>query len=1117
VRARLLATLVVAAVGAGCCDAARAAVSDPSCGRMLVVTRAGGVLYPLAHPFLREGSDSVTAGGARWVAGRDYVLDRLRGELRLLREVAPGETLAVHACWLLTPPPVELQLERYRPPAARGDAPRDSATAPSPPRPGLARDPSAAAPAGAALAITGNKTLAVDFGSNQDAFLRQSLDLAVSGTLAPDVRLTGVLSDRNTPLTAAGSTQDLQALDQVRLELSAPAGTAALGDVTVETTRGEFARVERRLQGVRGMWKAGGARFDLAAAGAPGEFHRLQIVGVEGRQGPYTLTDRAGQPGISVVAGSEVVTLDGVRLARGEGADYAIEYETARLTFTNRRPISSASRITVEYQYAVNRYRRNFAAAGGGWQGRDWHAHTQVLAEGDDRARALDVALDAPDRVLLAFAGDSARNALRSGVSDQGGDYDTVRVDTAGVVYVYAGPGAGRFAVSFAPVGAGRGDYEEFPVPGGIAYRFVGAGRGTHRVGRLLPLPESHLLWGAGGGGRVGPVSLELEGAVSRLDRNTFSALDDGDNLGGAARVRAGVEGETGPRWLGRTGLAVEARSVGRRFEPFGRLERPFGEEAWGLPAGADVDRQRRVEVRTFARGPSYGEIRLGAGALKTPAGFAGRRREASWQRDGALVTRLSYEGASGEQSGATYGRGSRDRAVADLRVRFGWLEPGVRAESDARRFPADSAAVGVRLRAAGAEIAGGRRLPVRAALGWEVRRDADWSAGGWVDRSETRIVRGRVETPETRAASAAVRYERRLLEPLADPRRTRSDLGSVRVRGEDRARGLSVAAGVELTSEGENRRERRVVFAGAGRGAYDALGNFTGTGDYTVAIVTTADVDRVSRASTSARLGWQFGRSAAWRGSRAEFDFETEARRRGELALSDPVLAPRAALDDPGLSRGSVLQRLEVDLAPGSRAAAFRLRAERRVTADRSFSNFAQAQDVRNASLRWRVQPAPGWSGESEARWRRGSARQALAGGGSLDRGLEERVVATRITFTPGAALRAAWVLDGGWSRPTGSAAEWSRTLRLGPDLGVAAGARGHVDLSLRRGFAAGPRVQTLLPTADPAGMPVWEASGRFDYRVHENTTAGISVTASEHAGRRALVNGRAEVRAFF
>ena len=61
----------------------------------------------------------------------------------------------------------------------------------------------------------------------------------------------------------------------------------------------------------------------------------------------------------------------------------------------------------------------------------------------------------------------------------------------------------------------------------------------------------------------------------------------------------------------------------------------------------------------------------------------------------------------------------------------------------------------------------------------------------------------------------------------------------------------------------------------------------------------------------------------------------------------------------DIGLARGSVLQRFETEIAPGSRAGAVRLRAERRVTADRSFANFAQSQDDRNLSLRWRTRPA--------------------------------------------------------------------------------------------------------------------------------------------------------------
>src|SRR6185503_12011541 len=185
------------------------------------------------------------------------------------------------------------------------------------------RSPSIAA-SGTELSLTGNKTIAVDFGSGQDAFLRQSLDLAVSGTLAPGVEMTGALSDRNTPLGAAGATQSLQSLDRVLIELKAPAGSAALGDVSLALDRGEFGKIERRLQGVRGEWGTHGFSSVVAAASEQGEYNTLQFFGIDGRQGPYLLTDRSGTANVGVVPGSEVVTLDGVRMTRGESADYAM-------------------------------------------------------------------------------------------------------------------------------------------------------------------------------------------------------------------------------------------------------------------------------------------------------------------------------------------------------------------------------------------------------------------------------------------------------------------------------------------------------------------------------------------------------------------------------------------------------------------------------------------------------------------------------------------------------------------------------------------------------------------------------------------------------------------------
>jgi hypothetical protein len=1098
--------------------AAAAPVGDPACGTFPIVLRDGQVQASLPHGFLRAGTDSVWTRGGPWRLGVDYALDRARGELRVLRAVPGPDTIWVRVCWLIDAPPLSVQVHRYRPASSTALDTVMAPIEPTVPRPVTSRRPSEA-PAGTSLTLSGNKTLAVDFGSSQDAFLRQSLDLSVSGSLAPGVELTGVLSDRNTPLTTTGTTQDLQSLDRVLLELKAPNGEAALGDVTLALDRGEFGRLSRRLQGIRGELSGGGFRGTVAAASSRGEYHVLQFFGIEGRQGPYLLTDRNGATGVSVVAGSEVVTLDGLRLVRGESADYAMDYERARITFSNRRPITSASRITVEYQFTVNRFRRNLAAAGLGWERGALYAFTTVLNEGDDRGRPLDLTFDASDRLVLEFAGDSASSAVGGGVSAGGGDYDLIVPPSGPSYYAFAGPDSGDFAVRFARVGLGLGDYtDSTSVAGRTAYRFVGAGSGAFEIGRALPLPESHQLWSLAGGLRRGGVNLELEGAVSRRDLNTFSARDDGDNLGQAGSARLVMEGDGPARIGGRMGLQLQARSVGERFAPFTQLERPFAGEDWGLPLGVDLERQTRLEAAGFVRPRLGGELRGSLGRLETPEGFRSLRRTGEWVRDGLVSTRASWEKADGRQEGRAFPDGGRDRRRAELGLRLPWLEPRVRAESDERRFPGDSAALGDRFREWSGELASPRALPWRAWMGYAVRRDARLADAAFVDQREARTSRAGIETPADKPLGVALLLQRRAVSPLADPSRSRSDLASARLRAADPDRGLAGLLNVEVTSEGENPRTRVLTFVGSGRGGYDSLGNFVGTGDYDLIVQVGETLVRVARASTSARASWQFGESDAWRGSRAEITFETEARRRGDLRGLDAALSPGAASGDPGLSRGAVLQRIESDLAPGSPFGGWRVRLERRVTADRAFENFSQRIDEKLASGRWRARPSTAFSTEVEAHWRRQEAVQRVLGGADFRRALFETGGLAQAVFSPDARLRAAAALEASWSRPDEvRAAETTRSIRVGPDLGVAVGPSGRIELSGRRAFVGGPAVLGLLPSAEPAGFAKWDATARFDYRVRETTTVSTSFTLRDRPPLKTEYIGRAELRAFF
>ena len=1064
-----IAPLALAALSTTAWSSSPRWLSDPSCGVLIVVPRPGAPVIALPHTFIRAGSDSVWSSRGPWRPGLDYSLDRVHGELRLLRDALPGETLSVRACWLLNPPPLEVQRYRYHP--ASISAPESAAASRGPiePRPVTAH--AAAPPSGASLALTGNKTLAVEFGSSQDAVLRQSLDLALSGSLAPGVQLTGVLTDRNTPISAAGSTVDLQAVDQVRLELTAPQGGATLGDLSLRFEDGEFARLERRLQGVRAEWSAAGVRAVASAASAAGEYHRLQFFGVDGQQGPYQLTDRDGGAGIAVVAGSEIVNLDGVRLTRGESADYSMDYERARVNFSSRHLITSASRITVDYQYALRRYKRNFTAASVGWDRGAIHAYTRLLSEADDRGRPLGAVLDAGDRLALAAAGDSASRAIGPGVTAGGGDYDTVRVG-ARLVYAFAGPDSGRYSVQFAPVGAGRGDYSDSAVVSGrTAYRFVGSGVGAFVVGRALPLAESRRLLAAGAGARFGALSVEVEGAASHHDLNTFSSLDDGGDAGYAARARVRLEGR--PGWPGgRAALEIDGRGVDRRFAPFARLELPFEAEHWALPAAADFEHARRLGASgEWWPGPG-GVLRAEAGRIATPDGYSSRRAAMQWSREGTLATHAQWERSAAERAGWKHADGGRDRVAGDARWMLRWVVPLLRFERDERRFPSDTGRVGDRFVAAGGELGTGSALAWHALGGLDVRRDARATASGFEDQSESRAWRFALESPAGGVFGASLLAQRRDVRPLADPRRTRSDLATARLRAERPRHGLKGELDLEIGSEGENRRDRTVVFVGAGRGAYDAFGNFVGTGDYNLVLTVSPTLERLARAATRARTAWSFGGGDAWRGSRMEFTFESEARRRGDLHAGDPFVSPGAALGDPGLVRGAILQRLESELAPQSRAAALRLRLERRVTADRSFDNFAQSTDQRELSGRWRARPGARVSIEVELTARRQSADQALSSLAGYHRVLEGREVSAQLILTPDARLRMVGATDVSWTRPAGQEIA-TRIIQVGPDLGVTVGRRGHGEFSARRAFVSGPPAVALIPTADPAGAP--------------------------------------------
>lgn len=354
---------------------------------------------------------------------------------------------------------------------------------------------------GAGFQRSGSIIRGVTIGTNRDVSLQSGLRLQFSGRISDDVEVLAALTDEQSPLQPEGTTQTLREVDNVFFEVRSPWVGGILGKFIARSDSSEFTSFNRKLQGVTVTARPGAAGGTTRAlyAVSPGRFRSESMTGREGDQGPYRLTGIASERDIVLVAGSERVFVDGELMTRGERDDYVIDYSAAEITFSPRRPMTSGARITVDFEYADQKYSRSFVALSHELPLLDSQItiSASFLREGDDPDATIDITLSEADRELLASVGDNRSRAVRSGVSFVGRS-DTLRglytrVDTLiegrpDSIFVYdpSSPLA-LYNVSFAVPPDGIGDYRYVAFG---QYDFAGKGQGSYLPVVYLPLPE---------------------------------------------------------------------------------------------------------------------------------------------------------------------------------------------------------------------------------------------------------------------------------------------------------------------------------------------------------------------------------------------------------------------------------------------------------------------------------------------------------------------------------------------------------------------------------------------------------------------------------------------------
>lgn len=574
--------------------------------------------------FVIPGSLTIRAGGVE-LAASDYVLDDRFGLLSITDLPDSISTIIVAYSALN----LDLQ-DAYRNSFVKEPASADS-TGYFASLPGAAPQPESQEDffGASKLSRSGSISRGVIAGNNRDVTIESGLRMQLSGEVVEGVNIRAALTDENTPILPEGTTQRLQELDKVFIEVSTEKAVATLGDFQMEMDGSTFGKFSRKLQGVSvegtlpgtpaGVF--GGGIAKVAGATSRGIFRSQPVQILEGVQGPYRLEGQFGERFIILVPGSEVVYLDGVRLTRGEQNDYVVDYATAEITFTARRIIGADRRVVVEFQYSTNQFTRTLLAAegeSGFWRipGTDRTRGmfgVTVLREADSRQFAQEFGLSTADSLLLSLSGDNV--ASRSGaelveydpealfvqyrqeVIDNGTVTDTIFVALdeapADSVPVYR--------VQFSRVGTGLGDYvRRSQLVNGIQYEYAGPGQGEYAPVRLLPRPKRQQL--VDFYGTVEPVKgLVVRGEFARSDNdlNRLSPLDSDDDGGsaftGSARL-VPTQIVVGGRDLGKVSAEFNHTSRSANFVSFNRTRDVEFGRVWNLssinsnPTGAILE-----------------------------------------------------------------------------------------------------------------------------------------------------------------------------------------------------------------------------------------------------------------------------------------------------------------------------------------------------------------------------------------------------------------------------------------------------------------------------------------------------------------------------------------------
>ena len=245
------------------------------------------------------------------------------------------------------------------------------------------------------------------------------------------------------------------------------------------------------------------------------------------------------------------------------------------------------------------------------------------------------------------------------------------------------------YRVHFSRVGSGNGDYvRQGRTTNGIVYVFRGSGLGDYVPERMLPRPiQQHMVDLRGAFSPIQQMELFGEWAHSLYDRNRFSSLDAGDNLGQA--YTGGVRLKDMSVGLGTASATISRRLTGLNFATFARITPVEFARRWNLPVSRSTIQNARALVdegmvawQLTERSQATGTL----GRFELGDHFNATRQEFKMQVSEEYLPHLSYQvHYSSNQADSVQGTWLRQKGSVEQSFLAGQLVPAITIGHDRR------------------------------------------------------------------------------------------------------------------------------------------------------------------------------------------------------------------------------------------------------------------------------------------------------------------------------------------------------------------------------------------------------------------------------------------------